>query len=182
MSDVGHVHDLAILDALEAVQAQTFVGQVWRVVRKGGNPLQPSTAGGRWSLPGGFEVLYTSLEKAGALAEVGYRLSLEPVWPSRLQHELHSLSARLGRALRLADLGKLQTLGVDATRYASFDYTATRAIAAAAHFLEFDGLIVPSARHVCLNVVIFPDRLNGDAGVEVETTEAVDWGLWRGKE
>ena len=47
--------------------------------------------------------------------------------------------------------------------------------------LEFDGLIVPSARHTCLNAVIFPDRLNGNAGMEVETTEAVDWGAWRGR-
>jgi len=178
---VHDLHDLAILDALEAIGAETFASQVWRVTRKGRDPLRPGAAGGRWSLPGGFEVLYTSLEKAGALAEVGFRLSLEPVWPSRLQHEIHALSARLGRALRLADLGKLQTLGVDTARYAGFDYAATRAIAAAAHFLEFDGLIVPSARHTCLNAVIFPDRLNGNAGIEVETTEAVGWGAWRGR-
>ena len=45
------------------------------------------------------------------------------------------------------------------TRYEIFDYQATQAIAAAAHFLEFDGLKVPSARAPCSNLVFFTDRL-----------------------
>ena len=38
-----------------------------------------------------------------------------------------------------------------------------QAIAAAAHFLEFDGLIVPSARAPVLNLVLFLDQVVGDA-------------------
>ena len=55
---------------------------VWRVARRGRDPLRGAIANGRWSAIGEFEVLYTSLEADGALAEVGHRLSLEPVWPS----------------------------------------------------------------------------------------------------
>lgn len=71
------VHDRSILDALEAIDPKRFAGEVWRVTRKGREALRGSTANGRWSPSGGeFEVLYTSLERDGALAGIGYRLSL----------------------------------------------------------------------------------------------------------
>jgi RES domain-containing protein len=121
------------------------------------------------------------LERDGALAEIGYRLSLEPVWPSRLQHEIHELAAQSERALQFADIASLATLGVDVARFQSFDYTATQALAAAAHFLEFDGLLVPSARHSSANLVLFMDRgLSGS--LEVKSTESVDWTAWRGQQ
>jgi hypothetical protein len=124
------------------------------------------------------EVLYASLERGGALAEIGYRLSLEPVWPSRIAHQIHGIEARAGTTLRFADVASLAALGVDAARYESFDYAATQAIAGAAHFLEFDGLVVPSARRACHNLVLFMDR--GAAGVlQVRSTEDVDWAAWR---
>src|ERR1700747_1593631 len=97
------VHDRSVLDALEAIDPERFTGEVWRVARKGREGLRGSTANGRWSLSGGeFEVLYTSLEREGALAEIGYRLSLEPVWPSRIQHEIHRIGVRTQRTLHLA--------------------------------------------------------------------------------
>ena len=73
------VHDRELLDALEALAPETFDGDVWRVAREGRDALLGASAGGRWSPSGGFEVLYTSLDAEGALAEIGYRLSLEPV-------------------------------------------------------------------------------------------------------
>jgi RES domain-containing protein len=174
----GRPHDRTILDALEAVAAESVEAKVWRVTRKGRDPLRGSAAGGRWSPVGEFEVLYTSFERAGALAEIGYRLSLEPVWPSRLEHELHALDVRTERSLRFADLAQLAPLGVDIARYRTFEYSATQSVAAAAHFLEFDGLIVPSARYACANLVLFLDRL-GRGRIEVVWGEAVDWDDWR---
>ena len=55
----------------------------------------------------------------------------------------------------------------------------SQAIAAAAHFLEFDGLIVPCARSPALHLVIFLERCLQDA-VVVQGTEPVDWATWRG--
>ena len=86
MAASGRVHDRAILDALEAIDPVLFEGEVWRITRKGRDATRGSAAYGRWSPGALFEVLYTSLEREGALAEIGYRLSLEPVWPSRLAH------------------------------------------------------------------------------------------------
>ena len=175
----GRRHDRGLLDALEARDAEAFAGPAWRVTVQGRDPLRGSAAGGRWSPPGEFEVLYTSLAAAGALAEIGFRLSQEPVWPSRLRHEVHRIAATTERTLRLADLPTLASVGVDVSRYSTFEYSGTQAVAAAAHFLEFDGLIVPSARATELNLVLFTERLNAETALSVEETQLVDWETWR---
>lgn len=172
-------HDRELLDALEAHPSEAFSGETWRITAKGRDALRGSTAGGRWSPSGEFEVLYTSLERAGALAEIGYRLSLEPVWPSRLEHELHRITVRTNKSLRFADVSSLSALGVDVTRFASFEYSVTQAIAAAAFFLDYDGLIVPSARGAQHNLVIFTEKLDIGERLKVESSEPVDWSAWR---
>ena len=177
----GRRHDRVLLDALEASEPEAFRGPAWRVTGEGRDPLRGSTAGGRWSPPGSFEVLYTSLTAEGALAEIGYRLSLEPVWPSRVRHAIHRIGAVTQRTLRLADVGVLAGLGVDTAGYGGFDYAGTQAVAAAAYFLEFDGMIVPSARAAALNLVLFTERLRGETALVVEETRAVDWETWRGR-
>jgi hypothetical protein len=172
----GRIHDRALLDALEALDPEPFHGAVWRVARKGREPLRGSIANGRWSAGGEFEVLYTSLERDGALAEIGYRLSLEPVWPSRVEHEIHALQVEAERVLRFADLASLGPIGVDVARYRTLEYGVTQAISAAAHFLEFDGLIVPNARFDCHNLIIFVERAPMLTLIE---THSVDWDGWR---
>jgi RES domain-containing protein len=182
MGEVSRRHDRELLDALESHSSEGFRGETWRVTAKGRDALRGSMAGGRWSPPGEFEVLYTSLARAGALAEIGYRLSLEPVWPSRIEHELHRLTARVENAIRFANVDSLSRLGVDVRRYSSFDYAATQAIAAAAFFLDFDGLIVPSARSPALNLVIFTEKPNAREQLKLEAPELVDWSTWRSRQ
>lgn len=174
----GRVHDRAILDALEEAESVALDLTVWRVARAGRVPIRGSAASGRWSPGGMVEVLYTSVERQGALAEIGFRLSLEPVWPSRISHEIHQIAARAERTLRFADVDALASFGVDPARYRSFDYESCQTIAAAAHFLEFDGLLVPSARHSSHNLVIFMDR-DAAATLEIRSSESVDWNVWR---
>ncbi len=170
------VHDRRILDALEAIDPEPFNSAVWRVTRKGRDALRGSTAPGRWIPTGGFEALYTSLERDGALAEIGYRLSLEPVWPSRLEYEVHLIEVEIERTLRFTNLKSLEPLGVEIARYHTFEYQATQAIAAAAYFLEFDGIIVPSARFDCPNLVMFTERATG---LVLKESRPVDWDGWR---
>jgi hypothetical protein len=116
------------------------------------------------------------LERDGALAEIGYRLSLEPVWPSRIEHEIHAIRAEAERLIRFSDLPSLEPFGVDVARYRAFEYGATQALAAAAQFLEFDGLIVPNARFECLNLVLFTERAPALTLIE---TQPVNWERWR---
>ncbi len=179
MAEGARVHDRAVLDALENRDSESVENTVWRVVRKGRDPLRGAVANGRWNAVGEFEVLYTSLASEGALAEVGYRLSLEPVWPSRIEHEIHTLKIKADRALIFDNLQQLEKFGVNIARFDTFEYTSTQAIAAAAHFLEFDALIVPSARNDALNMVIFLDRIQ--AAPELINTDSVNWPVWRAR-
>jgi RES domain-containing protein len=178
MASSGRVHDRAILDALESLAPAPIEATVWRITRAGRDPTRGSAAHGRWSPGGTVEVLYTSLERDGALAEIGYRLSLEPVWPSRIEHELHEITVRAPKILHFGNVSALAAFGVDAAKYESFDYAATQALAAAAHFMELDGLLVPSARHKSSNLVVFMDR-DAAASLEVRRSQPVDWSAWR---
>jgi hypothetical protein len=181
MSSGGRVHDRSVLDALEKLEPEPLDSDVWRVARKGRDPLRGSSASGRWGAPGELEVLYASEQRDGAVAEVGYRLSLEPVWPSLIQHQIHVLAVKTERMLRLVDMAELEHLGVDISRYETFEYGATQAIAAAAHFLEFDGLLVPSARFSCNNLALFTDRVSHAGYLQLVSSEDVDWPDWRKK-
>jgi hypothetical protein len=78
----------------------------------------------------------------------------------------------------LTDISNLAVYGVDVSRYESFDYDATQALAAAAHFMDFDSLLAPSARHRSSNLVVFMDR-EAARSLEVKQTCSVDWTAWR---
>jgi RES domain len=169
-------HDGALLDVLSEYRPEVFEGEVWRITRKGLDPLRGSTAHGRWSAGPDIEVVYTSLERDGALAEIGFRMGLEPVWPSRLEHDIHALSTMVERTLKIMNFKALEELGVDTSRYESFNYAKTKAIAAAAHFLEFDGMMVPSARSACQHLVLFKERVKD---LRLVKSQPVDWVKWR---
>ena len=166
-------HDRALLDALD-VAPVSFHGIVWRIARVGRDPLRGSTLAGRWN-GGDYSILYTACERDGALAEIGFRLSLEPIWPSRLQHMLHEIKVDCERVIDLSDLSALEGLGVVTSRYQSFDYSVTSRISAAAAFLEFDAMLVPNARFKCNNLVIFNERPNN---LELVESTSVDWDDW----
>ena len=51
-------------------------------------------------------------------------------------------------------------------------------IADVAYFLDFDGLIAPSARWACLNLVLFTERLAPQSGTAGAATEIM-WNAWR---
>ncbi len=179
MAGGRQARDVDLLDALEALDAEPFDGEVWRIVREGRDPLQGYPAGARWDPPGEFDVLYTSCEPDGARAEIFFHLNRAPVFPSRTIYLLHTLRAHTRKTLRLADTGALATLNIDTEHYADLDYTRMQAIGDAAHFLGFDGLLVPSARWECLNLVLFVDRIDANGGLVAGKSETVDWRAWR---
>jgi hypothetical protein len=178
-ADFTKARDLQLLDAVDALVREPFEGSVWRVTREGRLPTFGSPSKSRWCT-GQFDVLYTSLKKDGAIAEINAFLMLQPVFPSKMQWYCHELRVRSTKTLRLADLPTLERLGVDTAHYNARNYDQTQGIADAAFFLGFDGLIAPSARWASNNLVLFTDRIPpqnieqvGDAG------DAIDWAAWR---
>jgi len=171
--------DPALLDALDAFDRVSYTGDTWRVVRDGRDPLQGSASGGRWD-PSLFDVLYTSLNPNGAVAEVNFHLSRQPVFPSRIRYGLHRIRARAARALRVPDLDAMVPLGVDPARYREILYEPTQAISDAAYFLGFDSIIAPNARWSSDNLILFTDQI-AVAGLEVIESSEVNWPEWRKK-
>lgn len=177
MTGGRRARDHRLLDALGKLEPEPFQDVVWRVARDSREPLEGSSARGRWS-PGHFDVLYTSLDPNGARAEAYFHLSRQPVFPSRLRYWLYELNVKTKETLRLANMEALLSLGVEEVRYRDLLYDRTQAISDAARFMGFDGLIVPSARWNCLNLVLFVDAVDLDE-IEINGQTEINWDDWR---
>ena len=170
------IHDTALLDKLESLPKITFDGQVFRATRKNLDPLATSRSGGRWMPASVASVPYTSMQRDGALAEISFHWSQWAPMPSKLAC-LHTLRVATHRTLRLIK-ADLTVLGVASTDYQATNLSRTQQIGAAVEFLGCDGLVAPSARWDCENLVLFPDSNAFGATLETVSTEEVDWISW----
>lgn len=170
------------MDAIESIEPVHFEESVWRIVKEGRNPIQGSRSGGRWD-DGTFDVLYTSMADKGALEEMRFHLMRgQPVMPSKIKYKLFEIDLSLKKSLKLLDLDALQGLGLDISHYGRLsyqqkadEYPRSQDIGEIAHFLDYDGLVVPSARHDCLNVIAFCDQLSPEAMEIKEDHGIVIW-------
>ncbi|MEM7170942.1 MAG: RES family NAD+ phosphorylase [Pseudomonadota bacterium] len=170
-------HDFKLLDLLGDLEGTPFSGRVWRAVRKGRSVIDGSRGSGRWNTRE-QAVLYGALEADGAIAEMHHHMSLgQSVFPSRLQHSLYELDVVAQNTLTFADLTQLESLGVDPARYKEMLYSRTQEVGAAAAFLGFDGLITPSARWDCKNIVLFLDNYEIE-GLTVIGERDINWKNW----
>ncbi|MEA2838753.1 MAG: hypothetical protein QOF41_83 [Methylobacteriaceae bacterium] len=179
--DSTRARDIALLDSIDAFDREHVEANVWRVTRASRDPVLGSPSRSRWC-NGRFDVLYTSFEQDGAIAEIHALLSLQPVFPSKDHWFVHKLRVIADQSLKLADLPSLARLGVDTARYSERNYSPTQEIADAAYFLGFDGLIVPSPRWACLNLVLFTGQIPPEQ-IEIAQSSAdpIEWSAWRKK-
>jgi hypothetical protein len=171
------LHDQTLLDWLARAETEPFEGLVYRATRPNLDPLIPSTNGGRW-MPANMEpVLYTSLERDGALAEIVHHWSLLTPPPSK-PVLVHTLKLRVRKCLVLTPT-HLGQLGVTWPDTKSLQISRTQAIGAAGAYLGFDSIRVPSARRENDNlVIVFTNHEGGDAGPTLSGSETVDWRSW----
>jgi hypothetical protein len=170
------LHDPALLERLGGFDTERFDGEVFRATRRSLDPLAASTSGGRWMPKGYAPVLYTSQLREGALAEISYHWSQLTPRPGK-PAALHRLGVSAERRLRLLR-ADLECLDVDMGQYYSLNYPRTQEIGAAVSFLGCDGLLVPSARWNCENLVIFAENHALTSRLEVLSSEEVDWRAW----
>ena len=121
-------------------------------------------------------MLYTSLEREGALAEIAFHWSQLTPLPSK-PVMLHRLRVITKNSLRLIRT-QLSSLGVEPAHFGQLGYAQTQAIGEAAAFLGCDGLIAPSARWDCDNLILFNDNHGIENELEVLSSESVDWIAW----
>lgn len=131
------IHDRDLVERLGALPVERYTGDTFRATRPSLDPRAFSTRGGRWARMGGASVLYTSLERDGALAEISFhwgQLTPLPTKPVML-HRLR-VSTRNTRRLIRADLAQF---GIDPEAFGALDYERTQAVGEAVAFLECDG-------------------------------------------
>src|SRR5712691_11506803 len=102
MNDGRKARDPELLDEIDKFARTVFEGRVWRVVRESRDVLQASPVRARWD-PGTFDVLYSSLDREGALEEVYFHLSRQPVFPS-VRFKIHRIRAGAKKILRLEQM------------------------------------------------------------------------------
>lgn len=173
------VHDRDLLDKLEGLPIEPYSDTAWRTAWKDRDPLVGSTGSGRWDPSGSFEVLYTSTESNGSIAEVYYHLSQAPVFSS-CDVLLYRLKVRLERVLDLNEDLLIQ-FGIEDPLASRLDHSKTQAISGAVRFLEYQGILVPNARWNCSNLVIFMDQIDLNEGIVIEDQELVNWPAWKEK-
>ena len=77
------------------------------------------------------------------------------------------------------DFAALEKVGMNEQLFRRGDYSRSREVGAAARFLDMDGLIVPSARWPCTNLVVFPDRVPDREAFRIEESRSINWPAWR---
>lgn len=175
------IHDQSLVDRLSGLATERFDGTVYRATRVNADPTAPSINGGRWAPPPsddpGIFVLYTSFERNGAIAAlVSFLADLTPM-PGPRPIKVTTLAVTTSKTLRLAR-ADLENLGVDLARYGERDYSRTQNIGGALEFLGLDGLIAPSARWACDNLMIFAENHGLTERLEPIGDEEIDWRDW----
>lgn len=178
----ARIREQSLLDALESLALEPYVGRLWRSVKEGRDPLACWRSGGRWD-DGTFDVLYTSATRHVAIEERRFHLKQgQPIPPSKPQYELYELSIDLKAVFKLQNL-TLQSLGLDLSNFgrlayanASAEYPRSQDIAEACYFMGADGILVPSARAANEdNLVIFCDQMTGYSKSIVKNHGIINW-------
>ncbi len=176
------IHDLELTELLGAFPQESFDGSVFRATGLNADPTASSTSGGRWApssrQDSWYPVLYTSIERDGAISEVAaYLCELTPVPKKPLM--VHEIAVTTSKTLRLVR-ADFSDLGINDSKYGERNYRRTQEIGAAIKFLELDGLITPSARWECDNLIIFSENHSINERLDTLNSERVEWREWQG--
>jgi RES domain-containing protein len=134
-------------------------------------PDAENTRGARWNPPG-VAAIYTSLAREGALAEAAHQIAVQPI-PPRARRTIYMLELSLASVLDLTDTELLRDLGIGLAELTADDMTTCRQVGGAVHWLERDGLLLPSARSPSTNLVIFSANRPADARFAIISAEPV---------
>ena len=167
------IYEPQFLDFLQEQEGGNWDGEVFRHMFAYFPPHRENTGGARWN-PSGVAAIYASLKRATALAESEHQISLQPVRP-RVRRTIYRIQIRLDNALRLPQ-SALDHLGATAEVIAAIDLGPCQMIGGAVAWLEYDGMIVPSARHQGSNLVLFPTNQSVDYTFDVVGEEVIDEG------
>jgi len=141
------------LDVVENLDTKDWQGRAWRHMFNNYTPDRVNTNGARWNPPG-VGAIYTSFDRATALAEGQHAVDVQPrrTPARRVLYEIRVPGADL---IDLTVPGAMHAVGVDfETDVQGDNWSACQLVGGAAAWLGRGGLIVPSARAPGKNLVI----------------------------
>jgi RES domain-containing protein len=144
-------------DILEQIEPDRYDGDVYRVMINDYPPEKENTVGARWN-PKGTAAIYTSSDAGQAVAEIRYKLERQPR-PVRtdLLLVVYRIHVEIDEVVDLAKATKaLESMGLTTSRLLSDTWTDSQAIGNTIAWLGRGGLLVPSARGIKKNLVIYP--------------------------
>ena len=155
-----------------------FQGRVFRIHHKTVDPLSTASAkksGGRFNRAGQFGVLYASLDRKTAEAEVGFRMRLP--MSSLKDFRVTTIAMELGSVLDLSDPHVQKELGITPAEIAS-DRASDKAkllnIADKARAMGHEAILSPSARDPKgRNLNVYLDMMKKSSRVRVVKTESL---------
>ncbi len=135
-------------------------------------PERENTRGARWNPPE-TPAIYTSIEREVAIAEAGFYLSLQPVTP-QVKRTIYKLEVCLDSVVTLTQEDLRTVFKISEAEFNSSDHGACSVIGGAIEYQLNDGLLVPSARTIGLNLVIFPNRQRSSYRFTVLSSEILN--------
>lgn len=167
-----------LLDALEGLPTTAWQGRVWRHMFNDYTPDRVNTAGARWNPPG-VGAIYTSLQRATALAEGQHAIDVQPrrTYAKRVMYEVEVsvpdvVDLTTPEALAAVGL-TIGDIHADLNVRADVQSPCQR-VGGAAAWLERGGLLVPSARASGGNLVILVGTLGLDDDLEIVGQEVIE--------
>ncbi len=174
-------YDPTLLDALEDLPATAWRGRVWRHMFNDYTPDRVNTSGARWNPPG-VGAIYTSLERATALAEGQHAIDSQSrrTYAKRVMYEVEVSVVDVVDVVELTTPAALAAVGLtlddvhaDLNVRADVQSPCQR-VGGAAAWLERGGLLVPSARASGGNLVILVGTLGLDDDLDVVGQEVIE--------
>ena len=150
--------DQQLLERLAALPVKPRIGTVYRCMLAGASADCENIRGSRWN-PQNISAIYTSLSREGAIAEIEYRLSLEPpIKRKTIRKAVYTIRVELEKTIDIYADALWMKFGVTNTMLAGIDHSVCQKIGAQVDWLELEGVVVPSARHAHGNLVIYPSN------------------------
>jgi len=174
--------DEQLLDAVNAIGPTTWSGRSFRYTAARRDALSGEGArlhGGRWNPPDLFPVIYLAVPEATCMREFekwAVDNHLDVASQLEVPYRLHTIRLDDIPVLDVRDERTQASLGLEADDFAG-PWDACQPIGHAAWFLDFGGVLAPSATGAGLTLALFEHRVKAEQ-IHVERSQALSLELF----